>query len=140
MQPGIFQRQALGLVTDRLFTGEKPHHNIHIVFEQRSHLWWFKTKHCGIGGQCTGAHAHHDSPACQVIEQHHALGYPERVVIRQRHNTGTQSNALRACRGSSHEDLRRGDDLTAGRVVLANPGLVVAQPIEVLEQRQIIFQ
>ena len=40
---------------------------------------------------------------------------------------------LRALRRRGDEQLRRGDDLVTCRVVLADPGLVVAEPIEVLD-------
>ena len=43
-------------------------------------------------------------------------------------------------RGGGDEDLRRRDDLAAGRVVLADPGFVPAQPVEVFDQPQIPFE
>src|SRR4029453_2343381 len=42
--------------------------------------------------------------------------------------------------GGGDEDLRRGDDLGAGRVVLADPRLVEPEPIEVLDQLQVVVQ
>ena len=45
-----------------------------------------------------------------------------------------------ALRGGRDEDLRRGDDLAAGRVVLADPGLVVAEPVEVRDQLEVALE
>src|SRR3954469_18461257 len=42
--------------------------------------------------------------------------------------------------GGGDEDLRRGDDLAAGGVVLADPRLVVAQAIEMLDEREVALQ
>ena len=44
---------------------------------------------------------------------------------------------LRALGGRGDEHLGRGDDLVAGRVVLADPGLVEAEVVEVLDQLEV---
>jgi hypothetical protein len=46
----------------------------------------------------------------------------------------------RALSGGGDEDLRRGDDLAAGGVVLADPRLVVAEAIEVLDEREVALE
>ncbi len=43
-------------------------------------------------------------------------------------------------RGGGDEDLGRGDDLVAGRVVLAEPGFVEAELVEMLDQLQIALE
>jgi hypothetical protein len=41
---------------------------------------------------------------------------------------------------SADEHFRAGDDLKAGRVVLADPGLVVIEPVEVDEQLHVALE
>ena len=62
------------------------------------------------------------------------LGHPQRVVVGQRGHAGAELDVARALGGGGDEDLRRGDDLAAGRVVLADPRLVVAEAVEVLDR------
>ena len=42
--------------------------------------------------------------------------------------------------GGGDEDLGRGDDLEAGRVMLADPGLLVAEPVQVLDQFEVAVE
>ena len=57
-----------------------------------------------------------------------------------RGHAGAQPDALGPLGGGGDEDLRRGDDLAAGGVVLTDPRLVVAEPVEVLDQLQVALQ
>src|SRR5271170_5699000 len=75
-----------------------------------------------------------------MIQQHQAVGNPQRVVVGERDDPGPQSDPLGPLRGSGNEDLRRADDLTAGRVVLAEPDFVEAQRIEVFDELEISLQ
>jgi hypothetical protein len=75
-----------------------------------------------------------------VVEQHHALGHPEGVVVGERGDAGAETDVARALRRSRDEDLRRGDDLAAGRVVLADPRLVVAEAVEVLDELEVALE
>ena len=78
--------------------------------------------------------------ARQVVEEDHALGDPERVVVGDADDAGAQPDVPGALRGGRDEDLRRGDDLAAGGVVLADPGLVVAEPVEVRDQLEVALE
>jgi hypothetical protein len=42
-----------------------------------------------------------------VVEQHHALGHPERVVVGDRGDAGAQLDVTGALGGRGDEDLRR---------------------------------
>ena len=66
-----------------------------------------------------------------MVELHHALGDVERVVIREADDSRAESDAVGALRCCGEEHLGRGDHLPAGRVVLAAPELVEAEPVEV---------
>ena len=44
------------------------------------------------------------------------------------------------CGRGRDEHLGRGDDLVAGRVVLADPRLVEAEPVEVLDQVEVALE
>src|SRR5262249_49238823 len=69
-----------------------------------------------------------------------AISEDERVVVRQRCNAGPQPDVPRAlgCRGDEH--LRRADDFEAARMVLADPGFVVVQLVDVLQQFHVALQ
>src|SRR5215470_17093654 len=56
------------------------------------------------------------------------------MMIRKARHSRAEPDVLGALDGSADEDLRRGDQLPARRVVFADPGLVVAEPVEPLEQ------
>ena len=91
-------------------------------------------------GRAPGPDADHDAAPGQVVEQHHAVGQHERVVVGQRRHAGAQPDVLGALRRGGDEDLGRGDDLVAGRVVLAEPGLVEAERVEMLDQLQVALE
>ena len=79
-----------------------------------------------------------DRPAAgHVVELHHALGDVERVVIGQRDDAGAELDALGALARRGEEHLGRGDHLPAAGMVLAAPELVVAEPVEVLDEVEI---
>ena len=55
-------------------------------------------------------------------------------MIRQRDNAGAEANPLGAFRDSRDHQLRRRDDLVSCRVMLADPRLIEADAIEMLDQ------
>ena len=89
--------------------------------------------HEGVGGKRAGPDADHDAAAGQVVEEDHAVGQHERVVVGQRGHARAEADVPGAPRRGGDEDLGRGDDLVAGGVVLAEPGLVEAQLVEMLD-------
>ena len=72
-----------------------------------------------------------------MVELVDALGHQERVVIGQGHDARSEPDPSRALGGRGDEDLGRGDDLHPTRMVLADPDLVEAEPVEMRDQREI---
>jgi hypothetical protein len=131
-------------VTVSAFTGSSPaeqlHDDVEVDLEQLARVGRAQAQHRGVGRQRARPDAHHRPPAREVVEQDHALGHPQRVVVRERDDAGAELDVAGALRGGRDEDLRRGDDLAAGGVVLADPRLVVAEAVEVLDQLQIALE
>src|SRR5712692_4748152 len=61
-------------------------------------------------------------------------------MIRQRHDAGAEPDVARASGRAGDEHLGTGDDLEAAGMVLADPGFVIVQPVEMLEQFHIAFE
>jgi hypothetical protein len=72
-----------------------------------------------------------------VVEHHHPVGHPQRVVVGDRRHPRAELDVLRALGRGGDEDLRRRDDLAAGGVVLTDPRLVVTELVQVLDDREI---
>jgi hypothetical protein len=75
-----------------------------------------------------------------VVELHHAVGDHQRMMVRQRHDARAEPDALRPRRDVGDEELRRRDGLVPGRVMLADPRLVVAELVEPLDQRPVALE
>ena len=88
----------------------------------------------GVVDQRAGPDAEHRPAARHVVELHHPRGQRERMMIGQRDHAGAEADVARAHRRGGQEHLRAGDDLEAARVMLADPGLVIVQPVEMLDQ------
>ena len=67
-------------------------------------------------------------------------GHRERVVVGQRDDAGAEPDVARALGGGGDEHLRAGDDLEAARVVLADPGLVIVQPVEMDQELHVAVE
>ena len=80
-----------------------------------------------VGRQQPRPDAEHDAAARHVIELDDAVRDHQRVVIGQRDDAGAEPDALGALGRGGDEQFGRGDDLEAGRVMLADPGLVVSR-------------
>ena len=94
----------------------------------------------GVVDQRAGTDAEHRAPARHVVELLHAARERERVVIGQRHHAGAEPDMARALGRRRDEHLRAIDDLEAGRVVLADPGLVIVQLVEMDEQIHVALE
>jgi hypothetical protein len=88
----------------------------------------------GIVDQRARADTEHGAAARHVVELHHARGQREGMMVGQRHDPGAQPNVARALGGGGQEHLRAGDDLEAAGVMLADPGLVIVETVEMLDQ------
>ena len=64
----------------------------------------------------------------------------KRVVVGERHHPGAERMRWVRCGRGGDEDLGRGDDLVAAGVVLADPGLVEAEAVEVLDQGEVAVE
>src|SRR5260370_38751425 len=62
------------------------------------------------------------------------------MMVRDADDARAEHDPLGARGGDRHEDLGRRDDLPSGRVMLADEGLVVAQPVEAFDQLQIALE
>jgi hypothetical protein len=114
--------------------------DVEVEVEQLARVGRVQAEHGRVGRQRARPDAHHHAPAREVVEQHHPLGHPQRVVVGERDHAGAELDVARPLGGRGDEDLRRGDDLRAGRVVLADPGLVVAEPVQVGDQLEVALQ
>ncbi len=79
----------------------------------------------------------HHPPVGHVVQLHHAVGDHEGMVVGQTDNAGAQFNMTGTVGGHSHEQLRGGDGFPTGAVVLPNPGLIIAQVVQPLDQLQV---
>ena len=91
-------------------------------------------------GSEPGPDAEHEAALGEVVEQHRPLGDHVRVVVRDADHAGAELDVLGALGRGGDEDLGRGDDLGSGGVVLADPGLVPAEGVEVLDQLQVALE
>jgi hypothetical protein len=85
-------------------------------------------------------YAEHRASTRHVVELDHAISQNERMMIRQRHDAGAEPVMARASGRAGDEHLGTGDDLETAGMVLADPGLVIVQPVEMLEQFHIAFE
>ena len=91
-------------------------------------------------GRAPGTHAEHDAAPGEVVEQDDAVGQDEGLVVGQGGDARAQPDVRGALRRGGDEHLGRRDDLEAGRVVFAEPGLVEAQAVQVLDQLQVALE
>ncbi|HMK98839.1 MAG TPA: hypothetical protein VK428_01485 [Acidimicrobiales bacterium] len=75
-----------------------------------------------------------------MVEQHHALGHHEGVVVGERHHPGSEPDVAGTLGGGGDEQLGRADDLVTGRVVLADPRLVEAELVQADEELEVTLQ
>ena len=139
MQPCILEFEPITLVRHD-FARQQPHDDIERLFHHRALIRGLETEHVGIGLQRARPHSQHTAPARHVIELNHALGHHERVVIRKRNDTGSETDLPRALGGDRHEDLGRRDRLVARRVVLTNPRLVEAKSVQPLDELEVAIE
>jgi hypothetical protein len=60
-------------------------------------------------------------------------------MVGQRHHARAKADIARPLDGAGDEHLRAGDDLETARVMLADPGLVVVETVEMLDQFHVAF-
>ncbi len=84
-----------------------------------------------------GADPEHRPAAGHVVELDHAVGQHERVVVGQRDDAGAEADVAGALGRGGDEHLGAGDQFEAARMVLADPRLVIVEPVEMLEQFEV---
>jgi hypothetical protein len=137
VQPCVAQGPAAVLERHRLVAAHQARDDVDRVLKQLAGLRHVEADHRGVARQRARPQAEHEAPLGHVVELHGALGDPQRVVVARADHAAAELDGARAlCRGRD-EDLGRRDDLGAGRVVLADPRLVVAQAIEVIDQVEV---
>jgi hypothetical protein len=72
-----------------------------------------------------------------MVELDDAVRRHQRVVVGQRDDARAELDALRALGRRGDEDLRRGDNLEARGVMLADPSLLVAEPVQPFDEFEI---
>ncbi len=92
--------------------------------------------HC-IRRQQPRAEAEHATAHGHMVELDDPVRRHQRVVIGERDDAGAEPDAPRALGRGGHEQFRRGDDLVTGRMMLADPGLFIAEPVEPFHQLQV---
>ena len=129
LQPRFLQGEPAAFVGDGL-AAQQPQDHAEPLVEPLALRGRLDPEHARVGLQRAGARAEHHPAAGHVVELHDPLGDHERMVVGNRDHAGAEPDVLRVLRGDRDEDLGRGDDLVARRVVLADPGLVEAQLVE----------
>ncbi len=138
MQPRILQGEAVGVHGDRL-TAQQAHDRVQTLLHPRPLVVGGNPEHVCVGRQLAGPAAEHHAAAGQVVEQNHAVGQHQRVVIRQGIHAGAELDVLGAFGGHGDHHLGGGDELEPGRVMLADPRLVEAEPVHRDDQVEITF-
>ncbi len=132
-------RRELALCVDKIvtvglhihhFAADEIEHHADIVVERGAELLRLQPDHGRIGRQRTGPEAQHHAPAQKMIGKDDPVCDPERVVIRDRDDSGPKLDVARECADIAHELDRLGDDLGAAGMVFADPRLVVAEIVE----------
>ena len=139
VQPGVGEAPHLRLARHRLVGGEQAHDDVEPLLQQRAGLGRVEPEHDGVGRQGAGTDAEHEPAPRHVVELHGPLGDHVRVVVGDADDARAELDVLGPLGRGGDEDLRAGDDLRAGRVVLADPRLVPAEPVEVLDQLEVAF-
>ena len=91
-------------------------------------------------GRAPGPVPNMTRPLRQVVEQHHAVGHQPGVVVGERDHAGAELDVLGPLGRHRDEDLRAADQLVAPRVVLAEPGLVEAEPVELDHPLEVVLE
>jgi hypothetical protein len=119
---------------------EQTHDDIERFRQAVAQLIGRDPEHDRIGDQKARPDAEHAAPLGLVIELDDALCRHERMVVWQRDHAGAELDALGPLGGGSDEQLRRGDDLIAARVMLADPRFVVAELVEPFDELEVPLQ
>ena len=139
VKPRPFHRVPIGLLGDDLALEEAQDR-----VERLGHAVALRHRidahHDRIGGKEPRPGAKHDTAPRHVIELHDAVGGHHRMMVGQRDDAGAEPDVAGALGGEGDEDLGRGDDLITRRVVLADPGLVKAELVEMDDEIEVALE
>ena len=134
LEDGFPQLEPIALVGNRLSLGEKANDNAQSLVHLFPLGSGVDAHHVGVSRQRARTNSKQHPAPGHVVKLDHAVGHHEGMMIRQADNPGAQFDLLRPLRRRSDEHLRRRDDLPPGAVVLADPGFVIAQLVQPLDQ------
>ena len=87
-----------------------------------------------------GPDSHHHAAPGHVVEEDHAVGDHQGVVVGQAEDAGAELDVLCALGGGGYEHLRGGNGLPAAAVVLADPCFVIAEPVEPFQELHVALK
>ena len=134
---GVDQPVARRRDGDRLVAAQQVDEDGGVLLERLALFGRLDADHRRVRGQRAGSEAEHEAAAGEMVEQDRPVRHPQRVVVRQRQDAGAELDVPGLGGDVGDEDLRRGDDLGAARVVLADPGLVVTEVVELADRRHV---
>ncbi len=122
------------------FTAQQRDDAIERLVHARAQIDRRQAEHLGVRWQGARPGAEHHAAARHVIELRHRFGHHERMMIGQRFDARAQPDVLGALRRRGNEDFGSGDDLEAAGMMLADPRLVEAKPVQQRHELQVAFQ
>ena len=140
LEPRVLEREPAGVAGDGLTPVEQGHDRLERLLHHVALLGGVDAHHHRVRRQLSGPDAQHRAAARQVVEEDHAVGEHQRLVVGERAHAGAELDAPRALGGDADEDLGRRDDLVAGGVVLADPGFLEAELVEPLDQLEVALE
>jgi hypothetical protein len=139
VQARPFHRVPVGLLGDDLALEEAQD-----CVERLGHAvalgQWVDPHHDRVRGEEARPGSKHDAAARHMVELDDAVGDHHRVVVGQRDDAGAEADVAGALGGEGDKDLGGRDDLEPGRMVLADPRLVKAKPVEPDHQLEIALE
>ena len=136
MRARIDERVPVGLLGDDLAAEEAQDH-----VQRLGHAIALGVrvdpKHQRVRRQQPGSGTEHDAATRMMVELNDAVRSHQRVMVRQRYHARAETDRAGAFGGNGDEQLRRADELPAGGMVLADPGLVEAKPVQPLHELEI---
>ena len=137
LQQSFLQLEPVTPVRDGFRFGEEAQNDAQGLVHAFPLQFVGNAHHVGVAGQRAGADAEQHAAIGHVVQLHHAVRHHQRVMIRQADHAGAQLDAVGALRRRGDEHLRRGDNLPAGAVVLADPGFVKPQLVQPFDEFKI---
>ena len=95
------------------------------------------SEHVGVAGERARSAAQNYPAAGDLIEHRVAIGDMERMMVRDADHARPQHYPARARRRRSDENVRRGDYLPSGGMMLTDKSLVVTQMVKPFDQLKI---